>query len=70
MPPPVNLSPCMGLCKLDEDDFCLGCRRHIDEIKDWGLLGEEAQRKILGLLPARRAVSSFVHDAFAGNGND
>lgn len=59
---PENLSPCMGLCKLDEDDFCLGCRRHIDEIKDWGLLVPEAQRKILGLLAARRALSSSVDD--------
>lgn len=57
-----NLSPCTGLCKLDEDDFCLGCRRHIEEIKDWGLIGLEAQRKILSLLPARRAVSYAVDE--------
>lgn len=59
---PENLSPCIGLCKLDEDEFCLGCRRHIEEIKDWGLIGLEAQRKILALLPARRAVSSSVDE--------
>lgn len=57
-----NLSPCIGLCKLDDEDFCLGCRRHIEEIKDWGLIGQEAQRKILSLLPARRAVSYSVDE--------
>ena len=57
-----NLSPCIGLCRLDDDDFCRGCFRHIDEIKDWGLLAPEAQRKILGLLPARRALSSSADD--------
>jgi uncharacterized protein len=57
-----NLSPCVGLCKLDKDDFCQGCRRHIEEIKSWGLLSPEAQRKILALLPARRAVSSSLDE--------
>ncbi|MGH8493933.1 MAG: DUF1289 domain-containing protein [Moraxellaceae bacterium] len=60
-----NRSPCTGLCKLDDDDFCRGCRRHIEEIKDWGLLAPEAQRKILDSLPARRAASFSADD-----GND
>ena len=57
-----NLSPCIGLCRLDDGDFCRGCFRHIEEIKDWGLLGRDAQRKILALLPARRAVSFSLDD--------
>ena len=26
------LSPCIGVCTLDENDICIGCNRHIDEI--------------------------------------
>lgn len=40
----------------------MGCRRHIAEIKDWGLKSVDEQRKILSLLPSRRAVSSSVDD--------
>jgi predicted Fe-S protein YdhL (DUF1289 family) len=25
-------SPCVGVCKLDARDVCIGCGRHIDEI--------------------------------------
>ena len=25
-------SPCIGTCTLDEDDVCVGCWRHIDDI--------------------------------------
>ena len=27
-----NDSPCIGTCKLNEDNICIGCNRHIDEI--------------------------------------
>ena len=26
-------SPCIGTCTLNENDICIGCNRHIDEIK-------------------------------------
>ena len=29
-------SPCIGTCTLDEDDICIGCHRHIDEIIEAG----------------------------------
>jgi predicted Fe-S protein YdhL (DUF1289 family) len=27
------MSPCVGLCKLDENKVCIGCNRTIEEIK-------------------------------------
>lgn len=51
-----SLSPCIGLCRLGEDQFCQGCLRHIDEIARWGLLPPEEQRKILTLVAQRRAA--------------
>lgn len=28
-------SPCIGVCKLDGDDICIGCFRSQDEIACW-----------------------------------
>ncbi len=48
------LSPCVGICRLRDDDICRGCYRHVDEIRGWGLLSEEEQRKILARVAERR----------------
>jgi len=29
-------SPCIGVCTLNEDNICIGCGRHIDEIIEKG----------------------------------
>lgn len=32
----MNLtSPCVALCKLTEEDICIGCKRTIEEIINW-----------------------------------
>ncbi|KXJ61910.1 MAG: hypothetical protein AXW14_01910 [Alteromonas sp. Nap_26] len=28
-------SPCIGSCKLDNEDICTGCKRTIDEVIHW-----------------------------------
>lgn len=28
-------SPCIGVCQLDENEICVGCERHIQQIIDW-----------------------------------
>ena len=37
-------SPCVRNCCLDEQDICLGCNRHIDEIMAWRKLGNEEKQ--------------------------
>jgi len=49
-----NLSPCIGLCRLDKGDICRGCYRHVSEIRYWGLLAPDEQRKILLRVAERR----------------
>jgi len=29
-------SPCVGICTLNEENICIGCNRHIDEIIEKG----------------------------------
>ena len=47
-------SPCVAKCGLNDDDFCMGCFRHINEIVGWGNASEERQQQIWALLPARK----------------
>ena len=28
-------SPCVGICKYNKNNFCIGCKRHSDEITNW-----------------------------------
>ncbi|HEX2668168.1 MAG TPA: DUF1289 domain-containing protein [Gammaproteobacteria bacterium] len=48
-------SPCIGVCMLDDANYCQGCRRHINEIAGWMRLSEEERRRILDELPLRHA---------------
>ncbi|MGH6947629.1 MAG: DUF1289 domain-containing protein [Kiloniellales bacterium] len=48
-------SPCISVCQMDSDNrYCLGCRRSIDEIREWPILSAEEKRAVLALLAARR----------------
>ncbi|WP_343818998.1 DUF1289 domain-containing protein [Colwellia asteriadis] len=40
-------SPCVGSCCLNECDICLGCFRHIEEIKAWRESSNEEKKTIL-----------------------
>jgi len=47
-------SPCIAVCQVDpKTDLCLGCRRHIDEIRDWPIMTAEQKRAVLAALPQR-----------------
>ncbi len=47
-------SPCIAVCQVDaKTSRCIGCRRHIDEIRDWPILSVEEKRAILAKLPER-----------------
>lgn len=48
-------SPCVARCGLNEDDYCMGCYRHIDEIVGWGSATEEIKAQIWSKLEQRKA---------------
>ncbi len=39
-------SPCIGICKLDLADICIGCGRHVSEIIAWPYSTEAEQLQI------------------------
>lgn len=48
------LSPCIGICNLDEAGLCEGCRRTVGEIAEWPSMGEEERRRIMDEVLPRR----------------
>lgn len=53
---PAILSPCTGVCRLDETGLCQGCHRSGDEIAAWARLGDAVRLHYLEVvLPARAA---------------
>lgn len=41
-------SPCYGICTLDENQICIGCKRSQDEILEWRNVSDERKLEILG----------------------
>lgn len=49
-------SPCIQVCQVDETDTCIGCLRHVDEIRDWPIMTAEEKRDTLARIEARKAA--------------
>jgi predicted Fe-S protein YdhL (DUF1289 family) len=49
------LSPCIGICSLDDDGLCLGCRRSAAEIAAWTRMDDDQRLQLMELLPSREA---------------
>lgn len=50
------LTPCVGVCRLDERGLCVGCRRSTGEIAAWRSLPDvERIRLMRDVLPARKS---------------
>lgn len=52
-------SPCISVCQVDDaNDLCIGCFRHIDEIRDWPILSAEEKKAVLARCAGRRQAGS------------
>ena len=52
-------SPCVGVCKLNDKGYCLGCARSKDEIALWPSLSDTARNAIWNQLPDRLTLLSI-----------
>ena len=46
-------SPCVSICRLDENDVCVGCFRTASEIAQWLSYSAEQRSEIMQQLPPR-----------------
>ena len=49
-------SPCIGVCKLDHCNICIGCNRTKDEIARWTLMTDNEKAQVNALV-AKRLVA-------------
>ncbi len=57
--PPLPLTPCTGVCRLDVHGFCLGCKRTMDEIARWGGMADNERLHLMDeILPQREEPGS------------
>ena len=47
-------SPCVGICQISPQGYCVGCFRRLDEIAGWGSLPDGRKRQILEAVARRR----------------
>ena len=55
----VIVSPCVGICALNEKDICIGCYRTGLEISAWGEMDDDEKLSILELVRGREK-SSYI----------
>lgn len=54
--PRLILSPCVGVCALDEQGLCEGCHRSANEIASWIAMNDDQRLHLIeSVLPAREA---------------
>lgn len=51
---PTLQAPCVRNCCLDQNEVCLGCGRHLDEILQWHHASPEERGRILARARDRR----------------
>lgn len=52
------LSPCVGICNLDDDGLCEGCLRTSTEIAHWSQMNDDERLRIMEIvLPKRQSRS-------------
>jgi predicted Fe-S protein YdhL (DUF1289 family) len=52
-------SPCIGLCRLDENRVCIGCQRTDFEIQSWMFADDKEKLKILESVEKRKNQINF-----------
>jgi len=50
------LTPCIGICTLDKDGFCEGCRRSTDEIARWMYMSDVERARLMNEVLPQRAT--------------
>ncbi len=52
-PPTPVVTPCTGICAIEDDDLCRGCARTLDEIAAWGTMTPDQRAAVMAQLPLR-----------------
>lgn len=51
-------SPCYGVCTLDSNSVCIGCKRTQSEIKEWAASSDNRRLEILENCKTRKSTGT------------
>ena len=51
------LSPCIGVCTIDEEGLCVGCHSSGNEIAAWPMMNDDARLRMMDEVLPRRALA-------------
>ncbi|MCW2269093.1 hypothetical protein D3C77_62030 [compost metagenome] len=57
---PAVPSPCISTCRLDEHKVCIGCYRHVEDIRQWRSADDQRRRQICQEAQARRELAELA----------
>lgn len=49
-----NKSLCVNICVLDDEGFCVGCDRSVEEITGWSSMTDEEKEEVLENIEERK----------------
>jgi predicted Fe-S protein YdhL (DUF1289 family) len=52
-------TPCVSICKYNQQNFCLGCKRSSDEIRNWANYSSVMREAIMADLE-NREIDDFI----------
>ena len=53
-------TPCIKLCKLNEENVCVGCYRSIEEITNWRNLSLKEQKQVMETTKKRKRIKNYI----------
>ena len=53
----LPLTPCIGVCRLDEHGYCVGCQRSGDEITRWRGMSDAERLFVMDEVLPKRTTS-------------
>ncbi len=54
--PAVTPSPCVSICALNDEGFCIGCYRDGNEIRLWNTYSNDQKRQVLNSCQRRASL--------------
>lgn len=55
--PQAPVTPCIGICRMDAEGLCVGCRRTLPEIARWGTMDDHERRRWIAEVQPRRRTA-------------
>lgn len=57
-------NPCLSICRYDDDNICIGCRRTKPEATTWWRMTEEEKKQVMENIKTRQKHAGRNYDHY------